>query len=80
MGETKARKVKVTNDAENLKIYIDDLLHTSIVKSEFAGFCSYKQNNVYYIEIWKPKGKRELLVHETRELWVDILKKLDEAL
>lgn len=73
------RKVEVRQDAEMLRIYIDDLPHCIVKKKEFVGFVSYKDGGVYYVEVWL-KRRRELLIHETRELWVEILKHLDEAL
>ncbi len=79
MGNPSERKVSVTQDAEMLRIYIDDLPHCIVKKKEFSGFVSYKDGGVYYIEIWL-KRKRELLIHETRELWEEILKALDEEL
>lgn len=74
------RKIEVSQDSDTIRIRIDDLPHCIIDRKEFAGFCSYKQNGVYYIEIWKAKGKRELLIHETREIWEEILKQLDNVL
>lgn len=73
------RKVSVIQDSEMLRIYIDDLPHCIVKKKEFQGFCSYKDGGVYYIEVWM-KRKRELLIHETREIWEKILKALNEAL
>ena len=79
MGDAPERKVSVSQDAEMLRIYIDELLHCIVKKKEFQGFCSYRDGGCYYVEVWL-KGKRELLIHETRELCEKILKALDEAL
>jgi len=75
----KQRKISVVQDSSTIRINIDELPHCIIKKSEFCGFCSYKEDGMYYIEIWL-KRKRELLIHETREIWEEILKLLDEAL
>lgn len=77
---TKKREIRVEQDVETIRIYIDNLPQCILKRSEFAGLCSYKQNGVYYIELWKPKGQRELLIYETRELWTEILKQLDNTL
>lgn len=79
MAEPKQRKVEVAQDAEAIRIYIDGLPHCILLKTDFAGFCSYKQGGIYYIEVWKKKNK-ELLIHETRELWEEVLKQLDNVL
>lgn len=80
MGETGERKVEVIQDTAMLRIYIDDLPHVIINKEEFVGFQSYKEHGVYYIEIFKKKGKAEVLTHEIKEVWEKILNALDEAL
>ncbi len=79
MGEIAERKVSVAQDSEMLRIYIGDLPHCIVKKKEFVGFVSYKDGGVYYVEVWL-KSRRELLIHETIELWEKILKALDEAL
>lgn len=73
----KKRNVSFVQDFTTIRIYIDGFVHCLIQKKAFVGFSSYKQDGIYYIEIWL-KTKTVLLAHETRDLWLSILKLLDE--
>jgi hypothetical protein len=76
---TTKRKITFSQDFTTFRIYIDGFIHCLIQKKSFVGFSSYKQDGIYYVEVWL-KTKTVLLAHETKEFWLEILKLLDENL
>lgn len=76
--ETK-KKIEFSQDFTTFRLYINKSLHCLIMKKAFVGLSSYKQDGIYYVEIWL-KTKTVLLAHETRENWIEILKILDQNL
>ncbi len=74
----KKQSITFSQDFSTFRIYIDNLPHMLISKKHFQGFTSYKQNGVYFIELYL---KTTVLVgYETKENWIKILQLLDENL
>jgi hypothetical protein len=75
--------IKITNDLHNLKIYISDLLHFSLLLSEYIGMQSWiagTKKKRYYIEFYLKEGESITLEYEKQELWKSILVELDKNL
>lgn len=70
------KKVEFEQDFSTYRILIEGLPQLVIMKQSFHGFTAYKQGGVYYIEIWM--NEKNLVVYESRELWVKVLKLLHE--
>lgn len=70
------RKIEFKQDFESIRIYIDGIIHIYIIKKFFQGFSCYKQQGLYYIEIYLKKTI--LIAHEDKNNWTDILKCLND--
>lgn len=78
-SQVKKRAITFGHDFSSFRIYIDGLLHICVNKKAFYGLQSYNQEGIYYIEFWI-KCQRQLIAHENKEIWVSILKIIDENL
>ena len=64
-----------------LKIYINDTVHVRIAHSDDLSFILYidAETKSYCIEFYS-NGNKILTDYDNKELWLDILEKLNEAL
>lgn len=77
MTKNKSR-VSLKQDSSTIQILIDDIPCAVILKKVVFGFYGYKQNGVYYVEVWKKKEGKELMIFEERGIWVEVLKLLGD--
>jgi predicted metallopeptidase len=82
-------KVTSVSTDKSVSVYIDEILHLHINKSNLNGLHSYieekKDNNEmyrckYYIQIVFNNGNDILAEYETKELWVEILRTLSKLI
>lgn len=71
-------RVFFKQDSSTLQILIDEVPCAVILKKVVFGFYGYKQNGVYYVEVWKKTEGKELMIFEERTIWVEVLKLLGE--
>lgn len=75
--------IKITNDLHSLKIYINDLLHFSLLIENYIAIQSWiagTKKKRYYIEFYLKEGESITLEYEKFELWKSILEELDKNL
>lgn len=75
------KRVNVVVKSERVffKLYLNDILHIVFRLKEFVGFQSWIEfNETHVIEIYLKDKQTILCEYTSRELWVDILKELDQ--
>lgn len=73
-------KITFEDTGDYWKIRIDEVLHLTISKEEFIQIRSYNngiKSKAYYIDITY-KTIIDTATYKTRELWLEVLKVLDE--
>jgi hypothetical protein len=85
-------KITSINTNKSVSVYIDEILHLHINKSNLNCLHSYieekntfiqgQKGNIdfYYIEIVFNNGKEILAEYETKELWIQILRTLSKLI
>lgn len=66
-----------------LKIYIEGILHVNIPLEEYNGLQSWLEGDntyMYYIEYYLKSGGSILCEYEDREIWENILNKVDAGM
>lgn len=73
--------VSALSDSEDIRIYIDHVLHLRIPRDKNTKVQSWIEGHskTYVIEIWSA-GHQDVLVYDNRKLWKDVLDLLDEHL
>jgi len=71
--------IKCKSDSEDIRIYIDDILHLRIPRDPNLKLHSWIEGNtkIYIIELWCA-GHSEKMEYDNKKLWVDILNTLDK--
>ena len=72
-------KVTCKSDSEDIRIYIDGVLHIRIPRDKDIKVQSWLENHskLYFIEIWCVEHS-DYYQYENKNLWKQILKLLDE--
>lgn len=71
-------RVKVINDGNQFKLYLDDYIHLTFIQSEFLGFQSWVKGTEWFCIEFVFHGKPKILCeYSSIELWKLILKELD---
>ena len=76
-------KVTAKKDFRSFRVYIDGLLHMCVPTQEFAGLKTWvdgDDNCTYFIEFNLKSGGLLTTEYESKELWVEILKQLDDII
>lgn len=61
-----------------VKIYIDNLLHVSILSGDIIGFQSYLEGHTHCIKYYLRNDTKILCEYEDRKLWEAILNEIDK--
>lgn len=71
--------VTAKSDSEDIRIYINGILHLRIPRDEDMKLQSWVEGDskMYVIELWV-KGHQDHMAYDNKSLWVDILKVLDQ--
>lgn len=71
--------VTCKNDSEDIRIYIDGLLHLRMPRDKNIKIQSWIEGHTktYMIEIWC-KNHQDLMEYDNKILWSNVLKVLDE--
>jgi len=71
--------VTCKSDSEDIRIYIDGLLHLRIPRDKNIKIQSWIQGHTktYMIEIWC-KNHQDIMEYDNKTLWSNVLKILDE--
>jgi hypothetical protein len=74
-------KVTSKSDSENIRIYLDNLLHLRIPRDKNIKLQSWVDfsTKLHYIQIWCVNHS-DRFEYENRQLWVDILMELDKII
>lgn len=79
--EKKALTVNTTTTGRYLKVFINDLPHVVLELKEIDGFQSWKHSKDWYcIEYYMKNNSTVLCEYDSYELWINILKQLNEAI
>jgi len=71
--------VSAKSDSEDIRIYIDDVLHLRFPRDKNIKIQSWIEGHTktFAIEIWTA-GHAEVVVYDNKELWTEILKLIDK--
>ncbi len=74
-----SKNVTCKSDSEDIRIYIDNILHVRIPRDNDLKLQSWVEGNTktYVIEL-VVNGHSDQLVYDNKNLWVQVLKVLDE--
>ena len=72
-------RVTCKSDSEDIRIYIDNVLHLRIPRDSNIKLQSWLETDtkLYIIEIWCA-GNTDLMEYEDKNLWIEILNTLDK--
>ena len=76
-----ANKIKIKRDFQNLRIYINGILHLEIRMNNHDGVQSWYEGSkkkMYFIEFYRKEGGPILMGYDEFEIWETILKLIDE--
>lgn len=76
---SKAVEITAKGDSEDIRIYVDSILHIRIPRDKNIKLQSWIEGNskTYVIELFV-KGHADIFVYDNREMWKKVLKLLDE--
>ncbi len=79
MSIKKTPKIHCKSDSEDIRIYIDNVLHLRIPRDKKIKIQSWIEGHskTYVIEIWSKKHS-DYMAYDNKPMWVAILKLLDE--
>jgi hypothetical protein len=74
-------KIEAKGDSEDIRIYIDGLLHLRIPRDKKTKIHSWVEGDskLYIIKIWCKKHS-DYMAYDNKTMWSKILKLLDEQL
>lgn len=77
----KKPKIKALSDSEDIRIYVNDILHIRLPRDKNTKVQSWIEGNTktYIIEIWCSLHS-DLYVYDNKFMWVEILKEIDKHL
>lgn len=70
--------ISVIRKSGYFKIYIDNLLHVSILSADIIGFQSYLEGHKFCIKYYLRNDTKILSEYEQREMWEAILNETDK--
>ena len=76
-------KIHATRSHQNLRIYINDLIHIDLPIKEHNGLQSWLEGSDrrrYFIQFYRKIGEPIILEYEDRNIWEEILKVIDKNL
>lgn len=73
------QRVTCKSDSEDIRIYIDNVLHLRIPRDENLKLQSWVEGDTktYVIELWV-KNHTDQMVYDNKSLWTEILRVLDK--
>ena len=73
------KKVTCKSDSEDVRIYIDDILHLRFPRDKNIKIQSWVEGHTksFMIEIWCA-GHSDYMAYDNQELWGQVLKLIDE--
>jgi hypothetical protein len=74
-------KISSFSDSENIRIYINDILHLRLPRDKNIKLQSWITNSskLFYIEIWCVNHS-DKIEYEDKEIWISVLKELDSII
>ncbi len=76
-------KVTAKKDFRSFRVYIDGFIHLEILMESYNGMQSWLEGLVkynYFIEFYQKDGDAILCEYDDKQIWLDILKLIDENL